>query len=382
MALFRLAYSKSLSHNLLYLPTPAFPSTTILQKRNTENQTKASKDARLAAILPHCELFAKAIELPQLLHNGYPRFMSHNELSTSLLTGASSSTQALDALIANLKHSPTRPSCLAAVIDLYNYINKSHGRVAFIVQQGISEPYQFDFVGYDTYCHLGLFKVQGPSLTFNWIIYSPEPQPMPSFKSIPSTVDDVNCFAILDNKGVPNQELLFCLQNDESLAVLSATPHHITVTHSRCVLSILSLILTAKLSNFHHRGSPFCHANFQVVPLFSIGAELCDATLYLDLTQIELIYVSPGHTRPIECSFAILIPRQGQLKQKMPLVSSTTFTHEHIVDNTQLQNVIHWYTSGFSLTTGHCNRPREPFLLFGVHGELLQRIITSPISAQ
>ena len=205
---------------------------------------------------------------------------------------------------------------------------------------------------------------------------------MPSFKSIPSTVNDVNCFAILDNKGVPNQELLFCLQNDESLAVLSATPHHITVTHSRCVLSILSLILTAKLSNFHHRGSPFCHANFQVVPLFSIGAELCDATLYLDLTQIELIYVSPGHTRPIECSFAILIPRQGQLKQKMPLVSSTTFTHEHIVDNTQLQNVIHWYTSGFSLTTGHCNRPREPFLLFGVYGVLLQRIITSPISAQ
>ena len=362
--------------------TKLFRPPQYFKKETTENQTKASKDARLAAILPHCELFAKAIELPQLLHNGYPRFVSHNELSTSLLTGDSSSTQALDALIANLKHSPTRPSCLAAVIDLYNYINKSHGRVAFIVQQGISEPYQFDFVGYDTYCHLGLFKVQGPSLTFNWIIYSPEPQPMPSFKSIPSTVNDVNCFAILDNKGVPNQELLFCLQNDESLAVLSAAPHHITVTHSRCVLSILSLILTAKLSNFHHRGSPFCHANFQVVPLFSIGAELCDATLYLDLTQIELIYVSPGHTRPIECSFAILIPRQGQLKQKMPLVSSTTFTHEHIVDNTQLQNVIHWYTSGFSLTTGHCNRPREPFLLFGVYGVLLQRIITSPISAQ
>ena len=362
--------------------TKLFRPPQYFKKETTENQTKASRDARLAAILPHCELFAKAIELPQLLHNGYPRFVSHNELSTSLLTGASSSIQALDVLIANLKHSPTRSSCLAAVVDLYNYINKSHGRVAFIVQQGISEPYQFDFVGYDTYCHLGLFKIQGPSLTFNWIIYSPVPQPMPFFRSIPSTVNDVNCFAILDNKGVPNQELLFCLQNDEPLAVLSTAPHHITVTHSRCVLSILSLILTAKLSNFHHRGSPFCHANFQVVPFFSIGAELCDATLYLDLTQIELIYASPGHTRPIECSFAILIPRQGQLKQKTPLVSSTTFTHEHIVDNTQLQNVIHWYTSGFSLTTGHCSRPREPFLLFGVYGALLQQIITSPIPAQ
>ena len=362
--------------------TKLFRPPQYFRKEIIENQTKASRDARLTAILPHCELFAKAIELPQLLCNGYPRFLSHNELSTSLLTGASSSIQALDVLIANLKQSPTRPSCLAAIIDLYNYIHKSHGRVAFIVQQGISEPYQFDIVGYDTYCHLGLFKVQGSSLAFNWIIFSPEPQPIPSFKSIPSLVDDVNCFSIVDNKGIPNQELLLCLQNDESLAVLSVTPHHITVTHSRCVLSILSLILTAKLSNFHHRGSPFCHANFQTIPLFSICAELCDATLYLDLTQIELIYASPGHAQPIECSFAIFIPRQGLLKQKMPLVSSTTFTHEHIVDNTQLQNIIHWYTSGFTLTTGHCNRPREPFLLFGVQGELLQQIIFSPTSAQ
>ena len=362
--------------------TKLFRPPQYFRKETIENQTKASRDARLTAILPHCELFAKAIELPQLLCNGYPRFLSHNELSTSLLTGASSSIQALDVLIANLKQSPTRPSCLAAIIDLYNYIHKSHGRVAFIVQQGISEPYQFDIVGYDTYCHLGLFKVQGPSLAFNWIIFSPEPQPIPSFKSIPSLVDDVNCFSIVDNKGIPNQELLLCLRNDESLAVLSVTPHHITVTHSRCVLSILSLILTAKLSNFHHRGSPFCHANFQTIPLFSISAELCDATLYLDLTQIELIYASPGHAQPIECSFAIFIPRQGLLKQKMPLVSSTTFTHEHIVDNTQLQNIIHWYTSGFTLTTGHCNRPREPFLLFGVQGELLQQIMFSPTSAQ
>ena len=260
--------------------TKLFRPPQYFRKETIENQTKASRDARLTAILPHCELFAKAIELPQLLCNGYPRFLSHNELSTSLLTGASSSIQALDVLIANLKQSPTRPSCLAAIIDLYNYIHKSHGRVAFIVQQGISEPYQFDIVGYDTYCHLGLFKVQGPSLAFNWIIFSPEPQPIPSFKSIPSLVDDVNCFSIVDNKGIPNQELLLCLQNDESLAVLSVTPHHITVTHSRCVLSILSLILTAKLSNFHHRGSPFCHANFQTIPLFSISAELCDATLY------------------------------------------------------------------------------------------------------
>ena len=362
--------------------TKLFRPPQYFRKETIENQTKASRDARLTAILPHCELFAKAIELPQLLCNGYPRFLSHNELSTPLLTGASSSIQALDVLIANLKQSPTRPSCLAAIIDLYNYIHKSHGRVAFIVQQGISEPYQFDIVGYDTYCHLGLFKVQGPSLAFNWIIFSPEPQPIPFFKSIPSLVDDVNCFSIVDNKGIPNQELLLCLQNDESLAVLSVTPHHITVTHSRCVLSILSLILTAKLSNFHHRGSPFCHANFQTIPLFSISAELCDATLYLDLTQIELIYASPGHAQPIECSFAIFIPRQGLLKQKMPLVSSTTFTHEHIVDNTQLQNIIHWYTSGFTLTTGHCNRPREPFLLFGVQGELLQQLMFSPTSAQ
>ena len=362
--------------------TKLFRPPQYFRKETIENQTKASRDARLTAILPHCELFAKAIELPQLLCNGYPRFLSHNELSTSLLTGASSPIQALDVLIANLKQSPTRPSCLAAIIDLYNYIHKSHGRVAFIVQQGISEPYQFDIVGYDTYCHLGLFKVQGPSLAFNWIIFSPEPQPIPSFKSIPSLVDDVNCFSIVDNKGIPNQELLLCLQNDESLAVLSVTPHHITVAHSRCVLSTLSLILTAKLSNFHHRGSPFCHANFQTIPLFSISAELCDATLYLDLTQIELIYASPGHAQPIECSFAIFIPRQGLLKQKMPLVSSTTFTHEHIVDNTQLQNIIHWYTSGFTLTTGHCNRPREPFLLFGVQGELLQQLMFSPTSAQ
>ena len=81
--------------------TKLFRPPQYFKKEITENQTKASKDARLAAILPHCELFAKAIELPQLLHNGYPRFVSHNELSTSLLTGASSSTQALDALIAN-----------------------------------------------------------------------------------------------------------------------------------------------------------------------------------------------------------------------------------------------------------------------------------------
>ena len=217
---------------------------------------------------------------------------------------------------------------------------------------------------------------------FNWIIFSPEPQPIPFFKSIPPLVNDVNCFTIVDNKGIPNQELLLCLQNDEALAVLSVTPHHTTVTHSRCVLSILSLILTAKLSNFHHRGSPFCHANFQTIPLFSISAELCDATLYLDLTQIELIYASPGHTQPIECSFALFIPRQGLLKQRIPLVSSTTFTREHIVDNTQLQNIIYWYTSGFALTTGHCNRPREPFLLFGVQGELLQQIMFSPTSTQ
>ena len=362
--------------------TKLFRPPQYFRKETTESQTKASKDARLTAILPHCELFAKALELPQLLHNGYPRFLSHNELSTPLFTGASSSIQALDVLIANLKQSPTRSSCLAAIIDPYNYIHKSHGRVAFIVQQGSSEPYQFDIIGYDTYCHLGLFKIQGPSLVFNWIIFSPEPQPIPFFKSIPPLVNDVNCFTIVDNKGIPNQELLLCLQNDEALAVLSVTPHHTTVTHSRCVLSILSLILTAKLSNFHHRGSPFCHANFQTIPLFSISAELCDATLYLDLTQIELIYASPGHTQPIECSFALFIPRQGLLKQKTPLVSSTTFTPEHIVDNTQLQNIIYWYTSGFALTTGHCNRPREPFLLFGVQGELLQQIMFSPTSTQ